>query len=83
MSASPSMSGSESPSTSAPGQAVRRPSKSKALECRCQKIHDWYSPPNEAARIEVPKRLKGIGAYGECTRSTMIFSRSHLDLTQH
>jgi hypothetical protein len=29
MSASPSMSGSESPSTSAPAQAVRRPSKAR------------------------------------------------------
>jgi hypothetical protein len=60
MSALPSMSGFESPSTSTPAQAVRRPSKSKALERRRQKIHDWYGPPKEAARIEVPKRLKGI-----------------------
>jgi hypothetical protein len=60
MSASPSMSGSESPSTSAPAQAVRRPSKSKALERRRQRICDWYGPPKEAARIEVPTRLKGI-----------------------
>ena len=44
MSASSPMLGSESPSTSAPAQAVWRPSKSKALERRQQKMHQWYGP---------------------------------------
>ena len=60
MSASSPMSGSKSPWTSAPTPAVRKPSKSKALERPRQKIHDWFGPPKEAAKIEVPKKLRGI-----------------------
>jgi hypothetical protein len=41
-------------------QVARRPSKSKALERRCQTINEWYGPLKKAARIEVPKKLQGI-----------------------
>jgi hypothetical protein len=60
MSASSPMSSSESPSTSAPAQAVQKPSKSKALERRRQKIHQSHGPLKEVAKLRFPKSL---GAY--------------------
>jgi hypothetical protein len=54
------MSGLESPTTSIPTQVARKNSKRKSLERRHQTIHEWYGPPKKAARIKVPKRLKGI-----------------------
>jgi hypothetical protein len=41
MSSSDPMSHSESPATSNPTGPTKKPSKSKALERRCQMIHEW------------------------------------------